>query len=329
MLLACHLLHEVLPVGGILLSLLGRVVVGLHCQSHALLGVAGTNVGTVAATQTVLVIHSDDEVHALHSGGSLHLYALALVACQFLVGHYDRTDSGVRTNECTLVTLDTVLAVPYGHKAGNATLLVCGSTLLPCTVLYALVCTHGQQVAVLCVDGTYQAGDVFGLVILGSLVGRQVHPGGIHGQNLVLATAVHGSIVHVHNVLTLLAVRLHDSLLHLLYCQFHGDNLCDAEECRLQDGVGAVAQTYLLSDLGSVDIVNGNVLLGEVLLQVVGDEVHQFLALEDGVQQELTAGLQTTDNIIHAQISLNVTCHEVGSLDLVCAADGSVAEAQV
>ncbi len=56
---------------------------------------------------------------------------------------------------------------------------------------------------------------------------------------------------------------LYDELLHLLYCKVNGDNLGDAEECRLKDGVGAVAKTDFLSNAGCIDVVNGDVVLGK------------------------------------------------------------------
>ena len=268
-------------------------------------------------------------MHTLHGGRSLHVESLALEACHFSVVHYEGTDGCVRTNKGTLVTLDTIFGIPLGNESCHTTLLVSRGALLPCSVLQTLVCAYGQKVAVLCVDYTHQIVDECGIVIGRSLVGRQICPSGIYGQNLVLATTVYGSKVHVYHVLTLLAIRLDNGLLHLLYSQFYGDNLGDAEESRLEDGICAVAQTDFLSNLGCIDIINGDVLLGEVLLQIVGNEVHQFLTLENGIEQELTAGLQTTKHIVHAQIGLNVASHEIGGLNLIGRTDGGVTETQV
>ena len=67
---------------------------------------------------------------------------------------------------------------------------------------------------------------------------------------------------------------------------------------RLQDGVSAVTQTNLLCNLGSVDGINGDVVLSEVALYLVRhslgfaawlvQELLQFSIVEDGVQQERT-----------------------------------------
>jgi hypothetical protein len=135
--------------------------------------------------------------------------------------------------------------------------------------------------------------------------------------------------VLVNNVLTLLRVRLNDECLHLLYCEIQRNNLCDAEECRLEDGVGTVAETNLLSNLCCVDIVNSDVVLSEDALHLVRDEVNEFLTVEDSVQQEVTVLAQTACNIVHIQVSLYVASHEVRSIYLVCAVDWAVAETEV
>ena len=271
-------------------------------------------------------------MHTLHSGGSLHLDGVETVeGSELIVGEHERTDGSVRANEGTLVTLDTVLRIPNGNECLHTTLLVGGCTVLPRTIDGVVLheVADLQQVAGLSVDRTNEFLHECGsLVSLLGIVG-QVSPCGINHQLLVLVTTVDGSIVHVHNVLTLLAVRLHDELLHLLNGELHGNHTRDAEECRLQDGVRAVAETNLLSNLRSVDGVDGDVVLSEIALHLVRHEVHELLAFEDGVQQERTILLQTTCHIIHVQVSLNVASHEVRCGHQIGRADGRVAKTQV
>ena len=186
-----------------------------------------------------------------------------------------------------------------------------------------------QQVTCLCVDWTNEfLNECWSVVFLNSVV-WEVSPSWIYSENLVLTTAVNGSIVHVDNVLTLLAVRLHDELLHLLDGKVNGDNLRDAEECRLEDGVGAVAQTNLLCNLGGVDIIYLDVLLGEHALHLVRNEVDELLAVEDSVQKERTVLADTTCDVVHVQVSLYVASHEVRCGDLIGRADRLVAETEV
>ena len=200
---------------------------------------------------------------------SLHLNACRVEAFDFFSVENERTDGGVRTNVGALVALDAVLRSPCRNECGHTALLVCGGALRPGAVLDSLEGGNFQQVAVLCVDGAYHFVDECGIVVGLCRLRFERSPCRVDGQLLVFAAAVNGCIVLVHHVLSLLAVRLHDELLHLFYGQIHGDDTCDAEEGRLQDGVGAVAQADFLCDLRGVDIVNLDVVLGKVSLHAV------------------------------------------------------------
>ncbi len=66
-----------------------------------------------------------------------------------------------------------------------------------------------------------------------------------------------------------------------------------------------------------------------MLLDAHREVLGKFLAFPHGVEQECAAGLQAACHIIHVQVSLHVTCHEVGGVDEICRADGFIAEAEV
>ncbi len=84
--------------------------------------------------------------------------------------------------------------------------------------------------------------------MLGLLVGK-LSPSGIHIKLLIFIATVYCSVVHVNDVLTLLAIRLDDEFLHLLHSKVYGDDFGDAEECALENSVCAVAKTYFLCNL--------------------------------------------------------------------------------
>ena len=186
-----------------------------------------------------------------------------------------------------------------------------------------------QEVTCLTVDRTNELlNECWSVIFLSSVV-SEVSPSWIYCQLLVLTTTVNSAEVLVNDILTLLRVRLNDECLHLLYSEIQRNNLCDTEECRLEDGVGTVTQTNLLSNLSSVDVVNLDVVLSEVTLYLVRDEVNQLLALEDSVQQEGTVLTKTTSYIIHVEVCLNVASYEVRSIYLISTVDRAVAETQV
>ena len=172
-------------------------------------------------------------------------------------------------------------------------------------------------------------GEELGGVDFCRLLVGQLGPCGIHIETRIFVAAVHGGEVLVHYVLAFLTVALHDEFLHLLNGQIHGDNLGDAEECALQNGVGAVAQSDFLRDFGCVDVVNGDIVLGEVLLDVVGKMLGQLVAVPYGVEHEGAAVAQTAGYVVHVQIRLYMASHEVGGVHQIGAADGLVAEAKV
>ena len=316
MLLALNVLSQIIPVR----NLLFVVSEGHHCECLTIF-VARTNVGTVTTTHTVEHAHLYAEVHSCHRLWHLHFECCILEVLHFFFVENEWADTSVRTNVSTLVTLDTIVGSPLGVESLNATFFESRRTICHCTInhIVAHKVRHFQQVARLSIDGAYNFFDVCGNVFFcGNSVISKVCPCWVNSQRLVFATAVNGCIVLINHVLSLIAIRFHNELLHLLDSQVNGDNLCDAEESTLQDGIGAVAQSNLLCNLRSVHIINGDIVLCEVTFDAVGDELNQLFAFEDGVEQESAILLQTANYIVHVQVSLHVACHEVGRVNLIC-----------
>ena len=235
----------------------------------------------------------------------------------------------MRTNISTLVTLDTLSSIPNWNECTYTTLLELGSARMPCAILDALERRNWKQVTILCVDWTYNLVDECVAISVNLWLSSEACPCWINSKLLVFATTINGSIVLVHNVLTLLAIRLNDEVLHLFYSLLNGDNTGDAEECRLEDGVGTVAETNLLSNLGSVDVVNLHMLLCKNSLNLVGDVVDEFLAVPNGVEQECAAILDATGNIVHVEVCLLVASHEVRCGNQIGRTDRIVTETEV
>lgn len=73
---------------------------------------------------------------------------------------------------------------------------------------------------------------------------------------------------------------IHDKGFHLLDGQVQGDYFRDAEERGLQDSIGTITQANFLCYLGCVDVVHFDIVLGEVTLQLVRNELHQFFPVK-------------------------------------------------
>ena len=235
----------------------------------------------------------------------------------------------MRTNESTLVALDTLFSFPNRNECRNTALFVSRSSLGPGTVFNTLECAHGEEVTVLGGDGTHDIGDEFGLVLGLCHISGELCPCRIYNEFLIFTAAVDGSIVLVDHILSLLAVGLHDKVLHLLNGLFYRNHTGDAEECALQNGVGAVSESDFLGNLGGIDVVALHLLLGKHTLHIVGQVGSKFLAFPDGVEQEGSTLLDATEDIVHVEVSLYVASHKVRCGYKIGGADGGVTETEV
>ena len=164
---------------------------------------------------------------------------------------------------------------------------------------------HGQRVAALGVD---HVGDLLdercrepaGVVV--HELGVDVGPFRGNLDLDILASAVDGRVVHVHDVLALLAVGLEGRVLHVLHGVVDGDDAGDAEERALEYGVGASSESYLLGYLGGVDDVEPDLLASDHRLHIVGDALHGLLLVPEGVEQEAAAFLDALEHIVFLEV---------------------------
>ena len=128
----------------------------------------------------------------------------------------------------------------------------------------------------------------------------------------------------------LLAVALLSGLLHEVDGILDGHDVSQLEECRLQDGVGALAHADLDSLIDSIDGIQLDVVVSDILLCLGVQVLAQLLIGPLAVDHEHAAGLDILDHLhAHVDVSGVVAGHEVSLVDVVGAADGLVAETQV
>ena len=126
-------------------------------------------------------------------------------------------------------------------------------------------------------------------------LGRDIHL-------YILTAAVDGGIVHIHDVLTLLAVRLEGCVLHILDCVLYRDDAGDSEECALKDGVGASAKADFSGDLGCIDDVELDLLAADDGLCGVRNACEGLLLVPEGVEKEAAAFLDTLEHVIFLEV---------------------------
>ena len=114
----------------------------LHSQSLAtLLRVTRTYVSTVTATQAVHNVYLYTECHAVELF-SYSFQCREVCTSLFVCIQYEWTDSSVRTNISTLVTLNTSFRIPFWNECSYTTFFVFSCTLMPCTVFDTLECRY-------------------------------------------------------------------------------------------------------------------------------------------------------------------------------------------
>ena len=290
---------EIIEVG-----LFGLLAVEILHHEGLLLGRA--DVGAVAAARAV-------ERRDLHREGVFLELGQARFALDgsggFLTlggGHQERADGGVRADEGALVALDAVGGVPLRDHDGGAALLVGGGAGGDRAVHHVTgERAHGQVVAVLGGDHVGHVADEFGsqtVVVRVHETARSVLPGFGNLDFHIVTAPVDGGVVHLDDVLALLAVGLVDGFLHIGHGLFVRDDARDLEEGALQDGVGAAAQADLTGDLGGVDQVEADVLVDDGLLHEVGDAGEGLFGIPEAVEQQRAAVLDALEHIVLVEI---------------------------
>ena len=119
-------------------------------------------------------------------------------------------------------------------------------------------------------------------------------------------------------------------VLHVLQCVFLRQNLCKGKECRLKNGVGALAHADLFGKVDGVNEIHADVVLNNITLCLCREVMRELFGIPLAVYEEGSAGfdvayhLKTLGNIRGV-----VARHEVCLGDIVRRANPVIAEAQV
>mmetsp|Transcript_50440 Transcript_50440/g.83026 ORF Transcript_50440/g.83026 Transcript_50440/m.83026 type:complete len:674 (-) Transcript_50440:253-2274(-) len=266
--------HSEVPVGFLFLDDLGRI-----CQlqrvsradAHAQLA-AGAVPWRHLDSVLVVVQHSTSDGRTASGAEVLGCCRKLLLSCQ------ERTDSRMRTDQTALVALRAEIHVHLGHVDGNTTLLELAGAQRYTTTRNESA--HGQGVSVQVVAGLLHS--------ICKLLGRQIHdlpgPLGILGRSASLPgqrdlrpggghralgdaahRGVHAVDVHLHHLVTFLAIHLLDALLQHLHSLFIRHHCAELEEDRLHDHVDALSKSRLHRNLGGINDEELGLLLSQIL----------------------------------------------------------------
>ncbi|MPM40671.1 hypothetical protein SDC9_87317 [bioreactor metagenome] len=265
-------LGELASLNGKLVRLLGLVGNGegkvpvrdfllLARERLHLEGAHRADVGAVSASEAV---ESVDLHLVLMARELLALYVNCAEAfrrgCSLFVVQQEGTDRGMGAHHGALIALDALVALPLGNIDGDAPFLESRRSQGELTIFAPHKGTYRKAVALLGVYGhadfPYKIRNLLGKTAHKNRIGRCFSPfGGYLDLFQGIHSGIHGLVVHLEDLVALLAVGVVNGVLHVFHGIFDGNDAGKLEECRLHDHVDPVAEPDLLADIGSVEDV--------------------------------------------------------------------------
>ena len=119
-------------------------------------------------------------------------------------------------------------------------------------------------------------------------------------------------------------------VLHVLQCVFLRQNLCKGKECRLKNGVGALAHANLFGKVDGVNQIHADVVFNNITLCLCREVMRELFGIPLAVYEEGSAGFDVAYHLkTLGNIRWVVARHEVCLGDIVRRANSVIAEAQV
>ena len=216
----------------LLCKLVSHIIRGLLHYKCLLASHTRTGLCTGATSGTVSCRYGNSKIHTRHTHHRKNLHVCRCL-CLFLLCHGNRTDNRMRTYHRTTVTLNTILRDPLRNINSHTTTLMSRRTTRCGTISIICKSRNRQLIATLCI---YFLLDILNkLHNLRSVSHQLCNLCFIHcicpvSRNLNLYHAVHtclnSSIVHLNNCITLLAIALLCSVLHILNRFLSRDDIC-------------------------------------------------------------------------------------------------------
>ena len=155
--------------------------------------------------------------------------------------------------------------------------------------------------------------------------------GNVDFDKVVARRRVYCVVVHLNDRIALSAERFFSHVLHILDSLVVGHNLrVNAEERRLQNGVGSAAQSQIRRNLDSVNNVKIYVLFSDILLNLCGQKAFKrFNRGCRGVYKEGTAVLNVARHIVAGNVGGVRALNEVCAVNQIFRLNGRVAETEV
>ncbi|CAB4853453.1 unannotated protein [freshwater metagenome] len=294
---------------------------------HLALVVCGAGLHAHTTAGAVVGGHLHGELHPRHLTAAevLRLQTLRLVGWRVHL-HPDR---GVRADNGALATVDAQVGLPDRDLIGDRALLELGGAGGERSV--GRQRTHRQEIAV---TGEHHRGHL--LHEIGGIAAdrRATQIGGRHGGGnrhpvQVLQRFVDCGHVAFHHDIATGAVALLDCALQLAQRIFGGQHAGEAEETGLHDGVDTAGEASISGNRGSVDGVQLQLPIDDLLLHLSGETVPHVVGAVRRVDQHRRASGSEPQHVHARQEVPLMNTHERRLVDEVAALQRTLVDAHV
>jgi len=249
----------------------------LHYQGFVF---GGTYIGAVTATGAVIYAYLYPEPvlfqntrYTLNCSCSFRSI-FGLFICQ-----EERPDGCMRTYIRTLITLDTLIRLPFRNIYCYSPLFISRNTCRESPVFPVFECAYRDIVTF---KTDYRINDITvklrNITFVFNSPDFNICPFCRDFHFLNLAASVYRSIVHIHNIFTFSAIGLVNGFLHFLFSLLIWNNVGKLEECSLHYCVGPVAQPDFLGNSSSINNIEVDLVFSHVLLHGIRKPFFSFFS---------------------------------------------------
>ena len=237
----------------------------------------------------------------------------------------------MRADKGTLVTLNALVYIPLRNINSNTALLIGRSTYRECTISMGLHLSNCNLITLLAVNRILNLSNVIWQVMI--FLYLSIHSGCPISRNIYqmqrIDTSINCAIVHINDILALLAIGSNNSILKITYSLLQRNNISQLEECGLHYHVETSAEAKVLSNLYCINGVELDIVLSNVALHRCRKIIGQLLIIPESIEKEGTVLLKACQQIILIYIRLLGAGYKVSIVNKVWRSDRRLTKTQM
>src|SRR5690554_597009 len=204
------------------------------------------------------------------------------------------------TGHSTLITLYTVINLPFWNVYGNITLFISSGSLWEMAVFTPDKSTYRQVISFLSVHRLHYFINKFRFILFSSncCFITCLSP---FSRHLYLYQGIGGFInsiiIHLYYLISLMSVSFLNSILEILNSIIKGDNLCQFEKGGLHNHIDPATKTYFLSNLNSINNIEAYIMLSQIFLNTSREFFFQLFFVPGAVKNKITTIFQPVNQV--------------------------------